>query len=77
MGVKMEIDIIGIISDFTKISREKINDDSDLIKELQIDSLGFFLLFQHIENEYGIKVTENDIFKCNTVRELKSMLKMV
>ncbi len=45
--------------------KEKIRDDSLIFKEGYFDSMGFILLITHIEEEFGIKTSDEDLTEEN------------
>ena len=68
----MKIDLIEIISKFAKIKRDEIREDSELVKDLKMDSLDLFMMIQYLEDEYNIHLTETDIFDLHKVKDIQN-----
>ena len=51
-------------------SIDDITEDTNIIEELGADSLDMVELISELENEYGITVTDEDIYECHTVGQI-------
>lgn len=51
-----------------------INPDSELIKDLGIDSFGRLMIVNSIEDEFSIEVDEEDFIKLKTVSDIITVL---
>lgn len=65
--------IISIIMENTDY-KYKINPDTNLFTELNIDSFGKLMIVNAIEDEFSIEVDEDDIEKFSTVNEIIDVL---
>ena len=66
--------LISIIMENTD-HKYKINPDTNLFTELNIDSFGKLMIVNAIEDEFSIEVDEDDIEKFATVNEIIDVLK--
>ena len=49
---------------------DDITEETNVIEELGADSLDMVELISELENEYGITVTDEDIYECHTVGQI-------
>lgn len=66
--------VADILTDFTEVSRDEITPDTDLVKDLGIDSVSYFAIIFRFEDQFGIQVSDEDALKIHTVRDLVSYL---
>ena len=52
----------------------EINENTDLRKELDIDSFDALMIMNELDDEYGIALDEDDFKAVNTPREIVSLL---
>jgi acyl carrier protein len=52
-----------------------INEDTDLISDLHIDSIDMVMIIGDIENEYGITIDNAQITGIRTVRQIQAKIK--
>ena len=53
------------IQKYSQVEKEKIKNDSLIFEEGFFDSMGFMMLITYIEEEYGIKTADADLFEEN------------
>ena len=66
----MKNDVIEIISKVTEIPVKKINLDSNLVKDLKLESLDLVSLVAEFEEKYNIVVDDKDIKNLQTVKDI-------
>lgn len=59
-----------IISDQLGVDESIITEDTDLMKDLEADSLDAVEIIMAIETEYGIEIPDDDAEKFRTVRDM-------
>jgi len=53
----------------------ELTDDTDLTKDLGLDSLDMVEVYMNIENEFNIKVSDEEISKCGTrIKDVKELV---
>lgn len=53
----------------------ELTDDTDLTKDLGLDSLDMVEVYMNIENEFNIKVSDEEISKCGTrIKDIKELV---
>lgn len=62
--------IQGLLSYRCSVSRDWIYPETDLIADLQFDSLNFLEFIVEIEKEFGLKIASEDAMDIQTVGEL-------
>ena len=63
-----------IIVDISDISRDCINEDSAMIDYLDLSSVEILSIVADIENEFSIKITEDELLEISTVKELANII---
>lgn len=53
------------IQQYVQVEKEKIKNDSLIFKEGFFDSMGFMMLITFLEEEFGIKTVDADLFEKN------------
>ena len=66
----MKNEVIEIISKVTEIPVKKINLDSNLVKDLELESLDLVSLVAEFEEKYNIVVDDKDIKNLQTVKDI-------
>ena len=66
----MKNEVIEIISKVTEIPVKKINLDSNLVKDLKLESLDLVSLVAEFEEKYNIVVDDKDIKNLQTVKDI-------
>ena len=58
------------------VPNTELTDDTDLTKDLCLDSLDMVELYMNLENEFNIKVSDEEIASCGTkIKDIKELLK--
>ena len=70
----MKYDVIEIISKVTEIPTKKISLESNLIKDLELESLDLVSLVAEFEEKYNIVVDDKDIKNLQTVNDIVEYL---
>lgn len=64
-----------VIAIFSEISEaDEITKDSELLGDLDIDSMNLLMLISSMESVFNVKITENDIQKMNTVGDVANVI---
>ena len=66
----MKNEVIEIISKVTEIPVKKINLDSNVVKDLKLESLDLVSLVAEFEEKYNIVVDDKDIKNLQTVKDI-------
>ncbi len=66
----MKDEVIEIISNVTEIPVKKININSNLVKDLELESLDLVSLIASFEEKYNITVEDKDIKNLQTVKDI-------
>ena len=66
----VEKEIIAIIADVSGVDIEEITLDSDLVKDLEVDSIKAIEIAVAIEKKFKVSVRDEDIPKITTTRQM-------
>ena len=66
----MKEEIINIIADTLEIPKNHINEKTNLIKDLELESLDIVELINAFEMQYGIEILDQDIKNLQTVEDI-------
>ncbi len=66
----MKDEIINLIANVLQIPKEKIQEKTNLIKDLELESLDIVDLIGAFEEKYGIEILDQDIKKFQTVADI-------
>lgn len=66
--------VVSIISEQIGISKDSINKDSDIVRDLGADSIDIVQLLMAMEDEFGVTVTEDDADSLKTVGDIVSLI---
>ena len=69
MTEQIEKDIIAILSDVSGVDEQEIKPDTDLAKDLEIDSIKAIEITVAIEKKFKISVRDEDVPKIMTLRQ--------
>lgn len=69
----VEKEIISIVSEVSGIDEKEITSETDLAKDLEIDSIKAIEIVVAIEKKYKISVRDEDIPKINTVKQIVNL----
>ena len=64
--------VIAILSGISEV--DEITEDSELLDDLDIDSMNLLLLLSSMEEEFNIHISENDMRKMYTVRDVAEVI---
>ena len=63
-----------IIVDISDISRDDINEDSAMIDDRDLSSVEILSIVADIENEFSVKISEDELLKISTVKEIAELI---
>ena len=63
-----------IIADQLSVSEEEVTPDASFIEDLNADSLDLVELIMTLEEEFGVKISDEDAEKIRTVRDAMDYL---
>ena len=66
-SVSIEEKVIGIVSDQLDVPKEEITRDSSFVDDLKADSLDIVELVMALEDEFDVKIPDEDYDKIKTV----------
>jgi acyl carrier protein len=66
----VEKEIIAIIADVSGVDVEEVTLDSDLVKDLEVDSIKAIEIAVAIEKKFKVSVRDEDIPKITTTRQM-------
>ena len=66
----MKEEIINIISKTLEINKEEINENTNLLADLDIESLDLVNLVVAFEEKYGMEIPDQDIKNLQTVKDI-------
>ena len=73
---KVMDDIICEAIEKITLQKPEITDDTDLVKDLQMDSLDMVELYTTLEEKFDIHVNDEEMSNCGTkVKDVKELLK--
>jgi acyl carrier protein len=67
LSVSIEEKVIGIVSDQLDVPKEEISKDSSFVDDLKADSLDIVELVMALEDEFDVKIPDEDYDKIKTV----------
>lgn len=70
----MKEEIIKIIAGVAEVPEESINLKTNLIADLDLDSLDLVTLVSEIENKYQLEIPDKEIKKIQTVEDIVNFL---
>lgn len=75
MTENIEKEIIAIIADVSGVDEKEINLDSDLVKDLEIDSIKAIEIVVAAEKKYRVSIRDEDIPRLATVKQIVDLTK--
>ena len=67
--------VVDVIADTLSVKKEAINEDTNLVDDLQVDSLDMVDLVLAIEQEFGIEIKDEDITPdIKTIKDVVELL---
>lgn len=70
----MEKEIINIISEVSEVPAKKINLKTNLIADLDLESLDLVTLISEIETKYNLEIPDKEIKKIQTIEDIVNYL---
>ncbi len=70
----MKEEVIKIIASVAEVPEESINLNTDLIADLDLESLDLVTLVSEIENKYELEIPDKEIKKIQTVEDIVNFL---
>jgi acyl carrier protein len=70
----MKEEVIKIIANVAEVPEESINLNTNLIADLDLESLDLVTLVSEIENKYGLEIPDKEIKKIQTVEDIVNFL---
>lgn len=71
----MKEEIIKIVSEVSEVPVEKINKNTNLVADLDLESLDLVTLVAKFESMYNIEILDKDIKKIQTVGDIINYIK--
>lgn len=69
-------DIISEAIEKITLQKHEISDETDLAKDLQMDSLDMVELYTSLEEKFDIRVNDEEMSNCGTkIKDIKELLK--
>ncbi|HID16046.1 MAG TPA: acyl carrier protein [Candidatus Atribacteria bacterium] len=67
--------VVDVIADTLSVKKEAINEDTNLVDDIQVDSLDMVDLVLAIEQEFGIEIKDEDITPdIKTIKDVVELL---
>lgn len=73
-NIDTEVKVINIVADVIKISRKKINLDSDIDNTKGWDSLVTINIIMAIEEEFNIRIDPDDFEKITSIKNICNLI---
>ena len=70
----MKEEIINLISEVLEVDKNKINEKTNLIKDLDVESLDLVDLIAAFEEKFSFEIPDNDIKELQTVGDIISYI---
>ena len=70
----MKEEVIKIIASVAEVPEESINLNTNLIADLDLESLDLVTLVSEIENKYELEIPDKEIKKIHTVEDIVNIL---
>lgn len=67
-------DIIDVLAQYTDVPAEEINESSDLIEDLELNSFDVITIVSDFEDQYGIQIPDDQIMEFHTVADIEAYL---
>ena len=67
-------DIIDVLAEYTDVPAEEINESSDLIEDLELNSFDVITIVSDFEDQYGIQIPDDQITEFRTVADIEAYL---
>ena len=70
----MKKEVIKIIADIAEVPEESINENTNLLADLDLESLDLVTLISEVETKYEIEIPDKEIKKIQTVGDIINYL---
>ena len=67
-------EIIDVLAQYTDVPAEEINESSDLIEDLELNSFDVITIVSDFEEQYGIQIPDDQIMEFHTVADIEAYL---
>jgi acyl carrier protein len=67
-------EIIDVLAQYTDVPAEEINESSDLIEDLELNSFDVITIVSDFEDQYGIQIPDDQITEFRTVADIEAYL---
>ena len=67
-------EIIDVLAQYTDVPAEEINESSDLIEDLELNSFDVITIVSDFEDQYGIQIPDDQITEFHTVADIEAYL---
>ena len=67
-------EIIDVLAQYTDVPAEEINESSDLIEDLELNSFDVITIVSDFEDQYGIQIPDDQIAEFHTVADIEAYL---
>ncbi len=67
-------EIIDVLAQYTDVPAEEINESSDLIEDLELNSFDVITIVSDFEDQYGIRIPDDQIMEFHTVADIEAYL---
>ena len=67
-------EIIDVLAQYTDVPAEEINENSDLIEDLELNSFDVITIVSDFEDQYGIQIPDDQIAEFRTVADIEAYL---
>ena len=67
-------EIIEVLAQYTDVPAEEINESSDLIEDLELNSFDVITIVSDFEDQYGIQIPDDQITEFRTVADIEAYL---
>ena len=67
-------EIIEVLEQYTDVPAEQINETSNLIDDLELNSFDVLTLVSDFEDQYGISIPDEQIMEFKTVADIEEYL---
>lgn len=71
----MEKEVIELISSTLEVDKKSINKDTDLLNDLDVESLDLVDLVTAFEDKYSVEIADKDIKDLHTVGDIVNYIK--
>lgn len=70
----MKEEVIKIIADIAEVPEESINENTNLLADLDLESLDLVTLISEVETKYELEIPDKEIKKIQTVGDIINFL---